>query len=150
MAPKNMTNLVCFLAAAHWARRCTERRVAWPWRRRQCFFCVVSYWQNVKICERLLEMPSFQCIGGGSVPPPPSWQTLGRVMHRKARRLALAEGLMQFFVSYRVGKMLKSVNVCLKCPVFNALGASLGGGLNAFFCLVSGLECVGKCVAWVK
>ena len=34
------------------------------------FFSVVLCWQNFKICECLLAMPSFQCIGGGSVPPP--------------------------------------------------------------------------------
>ena len=89
------------------------------------FFCVVLCWQNVKICECLLGMPSFQCIGGGSVPPPISCQTLGRAMRRKARRLALAEAPILFFVSYRVGKTLKSVNVCLKYPVFNALGAAV-------------------------
>ena len=30
---------------------------------------------------------------------------------------------MPFLVSYRVGKMLKFVKVCLKFPIFNALGA---------------------------
>ena len=35
------------------------------------FFCVVSCWQNVKIFECFLEMRGFQCIGGGSAPPPP-------------------------------------------------------------------------------
>ena len=34
------------------------------------FFSVALCWQSVKICECLLGMPSFQCIGGGSVPPP--------------------------------------------------------------------------------
>ena len=31
-------------------------------------------------------------------------------------------------------------------------GASLGlgGGVHAFFCLVSGLQCVGKPVAWIQ
>ena len=43
---------------------------------------------SVNVC---LEMPSFQCIGGGSVPPPISCRTLGRAARRKARRLALAE-----------------------------------------------------------
>ena len=42
------------------------------------FFCVILCWQNVKFCECLLEMPSFQCNGGGSVPPPMPCQTLGR------------------------------------------------------------------------
>ena len=26
----------------------------------------------------------------------------------------------------------------------------LGRGVHAFFCLVSGLQCVGKCVAWIQ
>ena len=26
----------------------------------------------------------------------------------------------------------------------------LGGGVHAFFCLVSGLQCMGKCVAWIQ
>ena len=81
--------------------------------------------------------------------------------------------IANFLVSFRVGKMLLSVNVCLKCPVFNASGAAvcrpqsvagrwgraaapkgaspgLGGGLNAIFCLVSGASSVGKRVAGVK
>ena len=31
-------------------------------------------------------------------------------------------------------------------------GASpgLGGGMHAFSCLVFGLQCVGKCVAWIQ
>ena len=53
-----------FLAAARWAGRCAERRVAWPWRKRRfSFFSVVLCWQNFKSCECLLAMPSFQCIG---------------------------------------------------------------------------------------
>ena len=87
------------------------------------FFCVVSCWQNVKICESLLEMPSFQCIGGGSVPPPITCRTLGRAMRRKARRLPLAEAPIPFSLLYCVNKTLKYVKVCLECPVFNALGA---------------------------
>ena len=89
------------------------------------FFCVVLCWQNVKICECLLATPSFQCIGGGSVPPPMPCRTLGRAARRKARRLALAEAPILFSVSYCVGKTLKSVNVCLQRPVFNALGAAV-------------------------
>ena len=54
------------------------------------FFSVVLCCQNVKFCEFLLAMPSFQCIGGGSVPPPISCRTLGWVARRKARRLAFA------------------------------------------------------------
>ena len=66
------------------------------------FFCVVPCWQNVKICEGLLQMPSFQCIGGGSVLPPISCRTLGRAARQKARRLALAEASMHFSVAYHV------------------------------------------------
>ena len=54
-------------------------------------FFVVSCWQSVKIRECLLKMHGCQYIGGGSVPPALSCQTLGRVTHRKAHRLALAE-----------------------------------------------------------
>ena len=89
------------------------------------FFSVVLCCQNDKFCEFLLAMPSFQCIGGGSVPPPMPCRTLGRAARRKARCLALAEAPILFFLSYCVGKTLKSVNVCLQCPVFNALGAAV-------------------------
>ena len=88
-------------------------------------FSVVLCWQNFKICECLLAMPSFQCIGAGSVLPPMACRTLGRAARRKARRLALAEALILFSLSYCIGKTLKSVNVCLQCPVFNALGAAM-------------------------
>ena len=64
------------------------------------FFCVISCWQNVTFYEGLIEMPSFQCIGGGSVPPPISCRTLGWAARRKARRLALAEAWMQFSVLF--------------------------------------------------
>ena len=91
----------------------------------ESFFCVVLCWQNVKMCGCLLATPSFQCIGGGSVPPPMLCRTLGRAARRKARRLALAVAPNLFSVSYCVGKTLKSVNVCLQRPVFNALGAAV-------------------------
>ena len=52
-------------------------------------------------------------------------RTLGRAMRRKACRLALAEAPILFFVSYCVGKTLKSMNVCLECQVFNASGAAV-------------------------
>ena len=58
------------------------------------FFGVVSCWQILTLCEGFLEMPSFQCIGGGSVPPPMPFQTLGWAARRKARHLALAEAPM--------------------------------------------------------
>ena len=147
------------------------------------FFSVVLCWHNVKMYECLLATASFQCIGGGSVPPPMACRTLGRAMRRKARRLALAvepslylsfvlcwqnvkicECLLAMpvfnasgaaacrpqwlagrwagrraerrvawpwrtrrafiFLSYCVRKTLKSVHVCLQCPVFNASGAA--------------------------
>ena len=66
----------------------------------ESFFFVVLCWHYVKMCECLLAMPSFQCIGGGSVPPPmPCW-TLGRAARRKARHLALAEA--RIFFLYRI------------------------------------------------
>ena len=77
------------------------------------------------MCECLLGTPNFQCIGDGSVPPPISCRTLGRAARRKARRLALAEAPNLFSLSYCVGKTLKSVNVCLQCPVLNASGAAV-------------------------
>ena len=61
------------------------------------FFCVVLCCQNVKFCEFLLGIPNFQCIGGGSVPPPITCWTQGRAARRKARRLALAEVPILFF-----------------------------------------------------
>ena len=156
--------------AGRWAGRCAKRRMSPSLGAGvNAFFCSVSHSQRVKIHEDLLKMRGFQCIGGGSVPP---HRVAARWAGRCAKRrvaLALAEAPMHFFVSYHVGKMLKSVKVCLKCLVFNALGAAMcrpqsvagrwagrscqkarrlpwHGGLNAFFCLVSGLECVGKCV----
>ena len=89
------------------------------------FFSVVLCWHYIKMCECLLATPSFQCIGGGSVPPPMPCRTLGRAACRKACRLALAEALNLFSLSYCVGTTLKCVNVCLQCPVFNALGAAV-------------------------
>ena len=52
-------------------------------------------------------------------------QTLGRAAGRKARRLALAEALNLFSLSYCAAKTLKCVNVCLQRPVFNASGAAV-------------------------
>ena len=89
----------------------------------ESFFSVVLCWQNVKMSEFLLATPSFQCIGAGSVPPSINCRTLGRAARRKARRLALAEALNLFSLSYCVGKTLKCVNVCLQRPVSNASGA---------------------------
>ena len=57
----------------------------------KAIFCAVSCLQSVKIRKCLLKMHGFKCIGGGSVPPPLSCQTLGRATGRKACCLALAE-----------------------------------------------------------
>ena len=102
----------------------------------------------------------------------PCRRTLGRVARRKARRLALRQAPILFFSIVLCWQNFKIVNVCLQCPVFNALGAAvcrprclagrwagqrtegaspgLGRGLNAIFCLVSGASSVGKRVAGVK
>ena len=89
------------------------------------FFFVVLCCQNDKFCEFLLAMPSFQCIGASSVSPPMACRTLGRVVRRKARRLALAEAPILFSRLYCVGKTLKSMNICLECPIFNASGLAV-------------------------
>ena len=91
----------------------------------ESFFSIVLCCQNVKMCECLLATPSFQCIGGGSVPPPMPCRTLGRAAHRKARCLTLAEAPNLFSLSYCVGKTLNCVGACLQCPVFNASGAAV-------------------------
>ena len=120
----------------HWGRQCAAPDVlpdAGPGgapkgaspglgRGTESFFSVVLCWQSFKICECLLAMPNFQCIGGGSVPPLMPCRTLGRAAHRKARRLALAEAPNLFSLSYCVGKTLKCVNICLQRPIFNASG----------------------------
>ena len=131
------------------------------------FFSVVLCSQNVKICECLLAMPSFQCIGGGSVPAPNGCRTLGWAARRKARRLALADVPILFFSVVLCWQNVKICECLLAMPSFqciwgrqcaapNALpdagpggapkGASpsLGGGLNAIFCLVSGASSCGK------
>ena len=50
------------------------------------FFCGESHSQGVKIHEDLLKMHGFQCIEGGSVPPPLSWRTFGCAMRQKTCR----------------------------------------------------------------
>ena len=81
--------------ARRWAGQRAERRVAWPWRRRRIFFSLLyCVGKNVKMCEFLLATPSFQCIGGGSVPPPMPCRTLGRVTRQMARCLALLQAPM--------------------------------------------------------
>ena len=55
----------------------------------------------------------------------PCRYTLGRVMPRKARRLPLAEAPSLFSLSYCVGKMINSVNVCWQRLVFTASGPAV-------------------------
>ena len=86
------------------------------------FFSVVLCWHNVKICECLLAMPSFQCIGGGSVPPPMPCRTLGRAAHRKARRLALAEAPILFFSIVLCWQNVKICEFLLAMPSFQCIG----------------------------
>ena len=105
--------------AGSWARRQTERRVAWPWQRRQCKFLVSHrVGKMLKSMNVFLKMRGFHCIGDGSVPPPPNC----RATHQKAHCLALAEAPILLSVSYSVNKMLKFVNVLLGMPNFQCIG----------------------------
>ena len=89
------------------------------------FFSVVLCWQNVKICECLLGMPSFQCIGAGSVPPPMACRTLGRAARRKAHRLALAEAPILFFSVVLCWQNVKICECLLATPSFQCIGAAV-------------------------
>ena len=89
------------------------------------YFSFVVCSQNVKICACLLAMPSFQCGGGGSVPPPMACQTLGRTACREARRLASADASGLYFSFVLCSQKAKSVHVCLQCPIFNASRAAV-------------------------
>ena len=88
----------------------------------ESFFSIVLCWQNVKICECLLATPSFQCIGGDSVPPPISCRTLGRAARRKARRLALAEAPILFFSVVLCWQNFKICECLLAMPSFQCIG----------------------------
>ena len=102
--------LTVFLCCGTLGRRCADP-----------FFCVVLCWQNVKICECLLGMPSFQCIRGGSVPSPMPCQTLGRAAHRKAHRLALAEAPILFFSIILCWQNVKICECLLGMPSFQCI-----------------------------
>ena len=91
---------------------------------------------------------------------------LGWVMHRKARRLALAEAPILFFSVVLCWQNVKICECLLATPSFQCIGPAvcrpqsvagrwagrrakgaspgLGGGLNAIFCLVSGASSMGK------
>ena len=88
------------------------------------FFSVVLCWQNVKICECLLAIPSFQCIGGGSVPPLMPCRMLGWVAHQKARRLATAEAPNLFFSVVLCWQNVKTCECLLATPSFQCIGAN--------------------------
>ena len=78
--------------------------------------------QNVKFCACLLAMPSFQCIGGGSVPPPMACRTLGRAARRKARRLALADAPSIYFSFVLCSQNVKICACLLAMPSFQCVG----------------------------
>ena len=85
------------------------------------FFCVVLCCHNVKFCEFLLAMPSFQCIRGGSVPPPMPCRTLGQAARRKVRRLALAEAPILFFSAVLCWQNVKICECLLGMPSFQCI-----------------------------
>ena len=89
----------------------------------ESFFSIVLCWQNVKICECLLATPSFQCIKGGSVPPPMPCRTLGRVARRKARRQAFAEAPILFFSVVLCWQNVKICECLLATSSFQCIGA---------------------------
>ena len=111
--------------AGRWAGRRAESHVAWPCRRRQIFFSVVLCWQNVKICEFMLAMPSFQCICGASVPPPMPCRTLGRAARQKAASPGPGRGLNAIFClvlgASSVGKCVAGVKQVWQCSVLLAV-----------------------------
>ena len=92
------------------------------------FLSIVLCWQNDKFCECLLATPSFQCIGGGSVPPPMPCRTLGRATRQKARRLALAEAPILFFSVVLCWQNVKICECLLAMPSFQCIG---GGSVPA-------------------
>ena len=98
MVPKVFETGLFFLAAARWAGRCAERRVAWPWRRRRFSFslsyCVGKTLKVVNVC---LQCPVFNALGAAVCRPQCLAARWAGRMRRKARRLALAEAPI-FFV----------------------------------------------------
>ena len=115
-----------FLAAACWAGRCTERRIAWPWRRRRSIFfvsyCVAKTLNSVNFC---LECPVFNALGA-AVCRPNALPDAGPGDTPKGASPGLGGGADPFFLlPYCVDKTLKSVNFCLQRPTFNALGAAV-------------------------
>ena len=87
------------------------------------FFSVELCCQNVKFCEFLLAMLSFQCIGAGSVPPPMPCRTLGQAARRKAHCLAFAEAPILFFSIVLCWQNVKMCECLLATPSFQCIGA---------------------------
>ena len=84
--------------------------------------CAGKTLKSVNVC---LQRPVFNASGPAVCRP--QWLA-GRWVGRRAEwRVAWPwqSGRIPFFLSYCVGKTLKSVNVCLQCPVFNALGVAV-------------------------
>ena len=85
-------------------------------------YCVGKTINSVNVC---LQCPVFNASGAAVCPP----QCLARrwVERRTEKRVAWPWWRRRFLfsLSYSVGKTLKSVNVCLECPVFNTSGAAV-------------------------
>ena len=65
-----------------------------------CVLVMVSSWQCVEKYVAQINERASQCIGDGGVPPSCVSQTLGRVMHRKAHRLALTKAYIVYMLLF--------------------------------------------------
>ena len=85
-------------------------------------YCVATTLNSVNFC---LECPVFNASGPAVCCP--QWLARRWAGRHAERRIAWPwrRRRFSFSLSYCVGKTLKSVNVCLQCPVFNALGAAV-------------------------
>ena len=121
--PKNLKKLTMFPSRRTLGRamRRKARRLALA-DAPSIYFSFVLCSQNVKICACLLAMPSFQCVGGGSVPPPMACRTLGQAARRKARRLALADVPSLYFSFVLCSQNVKICACLLGMPSFQCVG----------------------------
>ena len=85
------------------------------------FFSVVLCWQNVKICEYLLAMPSFQCIGGASVPAPDALSDAGPGGAPKTASPGLGRGADLFFCIVLCLQNVKFCACLLAMPSFQCI-----------------------------